>query len=80
MLAGSRLVSVSADAFVDQGSKTSFYRAEITLEPGERDKLGAQIMLPGMPVQSMIATGARTPMAYLLKPFTDYFTLAFRES
>ena len=75
-----RLVSVSADALVDQGSKTSFYRAEITLEPGERDKLGAQILLPGMPVQSMIATGARTPMAYLLKPFTDYFNLAFRES
>lgn len=74
------LVSISADALVDQGSKTSFYRAEITLNPGEREKLGAQVLLPGMPVQSMIATGARTPMAYLLKPFTDYFKLAFRES
>ena len=29
---------------------------------------------------SVIVAGARTPMAYLLKPFTDYFTLAFRES
>jgi HlyD family secretion protein len=75
-----RLVSISADALVDQASKASYYRAEITLEPGEREKLGVQILLPGMPVQSMITTGARTPMAYLLKPFTDYFTLAFRES
>jgi HlyD family secretion protein len=75
-----RLVSISADALQDQASKTSFYRAEITLEPGEVDKLDGQVLLPGMPVQSMIATGPHTPMAYLLKPFTDYFNLAFRES
>ncbi len=75
-----RLVSISADALQDQATKTSFYRAEITLEPGEVDKLDGQVLLPGMPVQSMIATGPHTPMAYLLKPFTDYFNLAFRES
>ncbi len=75
-----KLVSVSADALVDQASKAAYYRAEIVLDPGEREKLGAQILLPGMPVQAMIQTGARTPMAYLLKPFTDYFMVAFRES
>ncbi len=75
-----KLVSISADSLTDQASKASFYRAEITLDPGEREKLGNQVLLPGMPVQSMIQTGARTPMAYLLKPFTDYFNIAFRES
>jgi HlyD family secretion protein len=33
-----------------------------------------------MPVEAYIETGARSPMAYLLKPFTDYFHQAFRES
>jgi HlyD family secretion protein len=75
-----RLVTVSADAMVDQASKASFYRAEIVLEPGEMDKLTELTLLPGMPVQAFIETEARTPLAYLLKPFTDYFTTAFRES
>lgn len=75
-----KLVSVSADSLMDQASRTSFYRAEIELLPGEREKLGDQILLPGMPVQTMIETQSRTPMAYLLKPFTDYFNMAFRES
>lgn len=75
-----RLVSVSADSLTDQASRTSFYRAEVELLPGEREKLGDQVLLPGMPVQTMIETQSRTPMAYLLKPFTDYFNMAFRES
>ena len=29
---------------------------------------------------NLIRTGERSPMAYLLKPLTDYFTRAFRES
>ena len=75
-----RLVTISADAVSDANSKTSFYRAEITLDPGEIDKLKGQILIPGMPVQAYIGTGDRSPMAYLLKPFTDYFHMAFRES
>lgn len=75
-----RLVTVSADALTDAASKTSYYRAEITLEPGEIDKLKDLTLLPGMPVQAFIETEERTPLAYLMKPFTDYFTMAFRES
>ena len=33
-----------------------------------------------MPVEAFIRTDQHTPLAYLLKPFTDYFTRAFRES
>lgn len=39
-----------------------------------------QTLLPGMPVEAFIQTQARTPLAYLVKPFTDYFVQAFRES
>lgn len=71
---------VSADALIDQRSQAPYYRAEIVLDPGEIDKLKGQTLLPGMPVEAFIQTEARTPLAYLLKPFTDYFARAFRES
>lgn len=71
---------VSADAFSNQETGASFYRAEVILDPGEIDKLQDLVLLPGMPVEAFIQTDVRTPMAYLLKPFTDYFSRAFRES
>ena len=75
-----RLEVVSADALTDQKSGTSFYRAKIVLEPGELAKLKDLTLLPGMPVQAFIETEARSPLTYLIKPFTDYFKTAFRES
>ncbi len=71
---------VSADAFTDQATHASFYRAEIVLDEGEIAKLEGQTLLPGMPVEAFIQTEGRTPLAYLVKPFTDYFSRAFRES
>ncbi|HEX9857029.1 MAG TPA: HlyD family type I secretion periplasmic adaptor subunit, partial [Paracoccaceae bacterium] len=55
-------------------------RAEIVLDPGEMEKLEGLTLIPGMPVEAFIRTDARTPLAYLVKPFTDYFSRAFRES
>ena len=75
-----RVAVVSADALIDPRNQASYYRAEIVLDPGEIDKLLGQTLLPGMPVEAFIQTDARTPLAYLLKPFTDYFNRAFRES
>ncbi len=74
------VANISADALTDPRTQASYYRAEILLDSGEIAKLDGQTLLPGMPVEAFIETGARTPMAYLLKPFTDYFTRAFRES
>ena len=71
---------LSADALTDQASGQTYYRAEITLPQDQAALLGDLTLLPGMPVDSFIRTGARTPMAYLLKPFTDYFAKAFRET
>lgn len=73
------LSQISADTLTDQASGATYYRAEISLSAEEAKRLG-QPLLPGMPVEAFIQTGARTPLAYLLKPFTDYFVLAFRES
>ena len=77
-LAG-RVAQVSADAFTDETTGTSFYEAEIVLNEGEIDRL-EETLLPGMPVEAYIRTADRTPLAYLLRPLTDYFNRAFRES
>ena len=74
------VTTISADSLTDQRTQSPFYRAEIVLDAGEMAKLADQTLLPGMPVEAFIQTGARTPMAYLLKPFTDYFNMAFRET
>jgi HlyD family secretion protein len=59
----------------------SYYRAEILLDTGETDRLPASVtLIPGMPVEAFIRTQDRTPLAYLIKPLSDYFAKAFREN
>jgi HlyD family secretion protein len=75
------VVQISADAFEDQALRVKYYRAEIVLNDGEIDRLPeGTSLIPGMPVETFIRTADRTPLAYLVKPFTDYFAKAFRES
>ena len=75
------VVTVSADAFQDDGSQLSYYRAEIQLNEGEAARLPAGMtMIPGMPVEAFLRTDERSPISYLMKPVADYFAKAFRES
>ncbi|WP_246026579.1 HlyD family type I secretion periplasmic adaptor subunit [Paracoccus luteus] len=74
------LAQVSADAVVDQATQMQYYRAEVTIPEDERAKLGDMALIPGMPVEVYIQTGERSPIAYLMRPLTDYFARAFRES
>jgi HlyD family secretion protein len=72
---------VSADAFQNENSGLSYYRAEVQLDEGEISRLpGDMTLIPGMPVEAFVRTANRTPMNYLLKPLADYFVKAFRES
>lgn len=73
------VAKVSPDAFVDEQSKRSFYRAEVVLQEGEIEKLGELALVAGMPVEVFIQTGERTPFNYLVKPISDYFVRAGRE-
>ena len=75
-----RVTLVSADALTDSNTGTTYYTAELQLDDGEQTRLGDRALLPGMPVEVFLQTGRRTPLAYLVKPFTDYFARAFRES
>ena len=75
-----QLERISADALIDEATRSPYYRAEVTIPPDQLDKLGDMALIPGMPVEVYIQTGERSPMAYLLKPLADYFNRAFRES
>ena len=44
--------------------------------PGRRQDLA---LTPGMPVEVHIRTGERSPLSYLAKPLTDYFSRSLRE-
>lgn len=72
---------ISADALDDEVTGGSYFRAEISLSPGEIERLPEGThLLPGMPVDAFIKTGDRSPLTYLLKPVTDYFVKSWRES
>lgn len=75
-----QVAQISADAFEDEGTRQSYYRAEIVLSEGQQARLPEGVtLIPGMPVETFIRTEDRTPLAYLVKPLSDYFMKAFRE-
>ncbi len=74
-----RVRTVSADALVEEGTGARFYTAEIALTEDSETAARTFGVLPGMPVEAFIQTRMRTPVAFLLDPFTDYVRHAFRE-
>lgn len=71
---------VSADAFTDDATQASYYRAEILLNDGELARLPeGTSLLPGMPVEAFIRTADRTPFNYLTRPLMDYIARIFRD-
>jgi len=70
---------VAAAATLDKASGQSYFLAEIAITPQELRKLGANRLLPGMPVEVFVHTEPRTALSYLSKPLTDQFSRAFRE-
>ena len=82
-----RLTRVSGQAVLDEQTGLSWYEVEIViLAPrGGRDAslagnpADSLALTPGMPVEVHIRTGDRSPLSYLAKPLTDFFSRAFRE-
>lgn len=75
-----KVTVVSADALMDERTGQSYFRAEIAPDPAALHDLAGVNILPGMPVEAFLRTTDRTPLSYLLKPFTDYFRKSLRES
>ncbi|MXN66501.1 HlyD family type I secretion periplasmic adaptor subunit [Stappia sp. GBMRC 2046] len=74
-----RIVTLSADHAVDEATRLSFYTARLAIDPAELAKLGDNRLVPGMPVETFIATKERTVLSYLVKPLLDQVAHAFRE-
>jgi HlyD family secretion protein len=70
---------IAADLVVDPRTGSQHYPVRIAFVDGERERLGAAKLVPGMPVESFIQTGSRTVFSYLTKPLADNITRAFRE-
>ncbi|MEJ8572052.1 HlyD family type I secretion periplasmic adaptor subunit [Microbaculum marinum] len=73
------LKSISSDEMEDPDRQWKYYRGTVTVDPEDVARNGAEL-IPGMPVTTMIRTGDRTIMAYLLDPLTRMYEFAFRES
>jgi multidrug efflux pump subunit AcrA (membrane-fusion protein) len=63
----------------EERTGVTYYTARIAVDAKELAKLGARQLQPGMPAETMIVTGERTMMEYLLQPVSDTFRAAFRE-
>ena len=77
---GGKILRISPAAVSDPTSGRSFYRLALAIDPGEREKLPDQAIMPGMPVEAFIETGEHRVMDYLLQPLTNQIMRAFRES
>ena len=70
---------IAADLTQDPVTGQQYYSVRIEFDEQQRARLGENVLVPGMPADIFIATGARTPMNYLLQPLTDQIMRAFRE-
>ena len=74
-----RVDTVSADALVDEATGARYYSVQVALDAASLARARTHGIVPGMPVEAFIRTRARTPLAFLLRPLTDYVRHAFRE-
>jgi len=75
------IIYVSADRFTDEATGEPYYEAKIKVTPEgmiQLKEFGFKL-LPGMPAEVMINIGERTPLSYLVKPFTDMLSRGFNE-
>ena len=70
---------VSADSLAHADTGQAYYLARVAVSKGELARLEDQNIVPGMPVEVLIRTGARTPLEYLTQPLLDSLNKAWRE-
>jgi HlyD family secretion protein len=71
---------VAADISRADANSPPFYAVRLIISAKELAKLGGNRLKPGMNAEAFIQTGARSPLSYLLKPLTDQFARALRET
>lgn len=74
-----QLVQISADRLTNKDSGTAYYLARVALTDNGRKALGDLTLVPGMPVEVLINTGARTLLQYLMQPASNAFARSLIE-
>jgi HlyD family secretion protein len=72
------VATIGAAATLDATSGQTYYLSTIAIDGGI-NKIGGKPIVPGMPVEVFLATGTRSALSYLVKPFTDQMMRSFRE-
>ncbi len=70
---------LSRSSVVDEQSGLAFYRIGIEISEAQISRLGDNVLVPGMPVETFMKTNDRSVISYLLKPLSDHIYQAFRE-
>lgn len=70
---------ISADRITNPRNGRSFFKTDVTLVKDKKDASLLAKLVPGMPVQVVVPTKARTPLDYLVGPLRDSFRVAWRE-
>jgi HlyD family type I secretion membrane fusion protein len=73
-----RVIQVSADLLTDERSGVTYYLGRISIDENQ-DGLDELELYPGMQVEVLIRTGARTAIDYFLEPLTSSMNRALRE-
>lgn len=73
-----KLISVSANAIVDEQTREETYIATVDFTANVVKAIGMEPTL-GMPVEVMLKGGRRSVMSYLIEPFRVLFSRAMRE-
>jgi HlyD family type I secretion membrane fusion protein len=67
-----KVIMVSPDKIINEKANTSYYRADLRIDPKELTKLKKDTQItPGMPAQAMLVSGNKTVMESLISPITD---------
>ena len=74
-----KVVKVSPDTLTDEATGMSYYAAELKFDLEGLRAFDGLELIAGMPVETYIQTGERTPYSYFTKPLTDYFNKALRD-
>lgn len=71
--------AVAPDATADPATGHLYYAAKIAIPDEQLARLGTDMLLPGMPVESFMQTGNRTVLSYIVHPMAEQLNRAFLE-
>jgi multidrug efflux pump subunit AcrA (membrane-fusion protein) len=69
----------SAEPREDQRANAPFYRATVTIDADQAQRLDGIALTAGMPAEVLVLAGERTMLSYLTQPLRESLRRAFRD-